>query len=324
MENIREKVLEIHNLRVSFFLKNKTEIKAVNDLSFDIMNGELLGLAGESGSGKTVVLKSIFKIVPPPGRILGGEIIFKGNDILLYSEKEMRQLRGKTFSMVFQEPMSALNPSFTVRWQIEEIYKLHGRYTRKERQEMALEMMRLVKIPNPEKRINEFPFQFSGGMQQRVLIAIALACNPTLLFADEPTTALDVTVQADIMDLLESLRKETNISMMLISHNLNLLVERCERIIVMYSGQLMEIAKTADIIINAAHPYTIGLLNSTVDIEQPDMKYTAIPGDISDVAVNSSGCAFAPRCKRATSVCYEQKPSITVITPGHICHCHNL
>ena len=316
--------MEIKHLRTSFFLKNGKELKAVNDVTFDIKRGELLGLAGESGSGKSVMLKTIFRVVPSPGKILGGEIRYKGDDILKYTEKDMRRLRGKAFSMIFQEPMSALNPSYTVGWQIEEVYKLHGKYSKAERREMAVDMLRRVRIPNPEKRAQEFPFQFSGGMRQRVLIAIALACKPDVLFADEPTTALDVTVQADIMDLLETLRNETGTSMMIISHNLNLLAERCERIIVMYCGQLMEVGKTADMLHSPAHPYTIGLLNSTVDIERPEDHYTAIPGDIADASIEGLGCMFAPRCSRATPRCFSEMPPMVQIGEGHLCRCHHM
>ncbi len=321
---ITQHALEIRNLRTSFFLKNGKELKAVNDISFSIERGELLGLAGESGSGKSVMLKTIFRVVPSPGKILGGEILYRGDNILQYSEKEMRSLRGKAFSMIFQEPMSALNPSYTVGWQIEEVYRLHGAYTRAERRDMAIEMLRKVRIPDPEKRLREYPFQFSGGMRQRVLIAIALACKPDILFADEPTTALDVTVQADIMDLLETLRNETGTSMMIISHNLNLLAERCERIVVMYCGQLMEVGKTSDMLNNPAHPYTIGLLNSTVDIEKPDAHYTAIPGDIADASAKGTGCMFAARCSRATPRCFAEMPPMEQIGENHFCRCHHM
>lgn len=324
MKDKRETVLEINNLSTSFLLKNGKELKAVNQVSFDIQKGEMLGLAGESGSGKSMMLKSIFRIVPAPGKITGGEIIYRNENILAYPEKKMCEFRGKEFSMIFQEPMSALNPSFSVGWQIEEVYKLHGKYTRKQRREMAMEMLHMVRIPDPEKRIREYPFQFSGGMRQRVLIAIALACNPAILFADEPTTALDVTVQADIMDLLDSLRHETHVSMLLISHNLNLLAERCERIVVMYCGQLMEIAPTRELLSQPAHPYTVGLLNSTVDIERPDAKYTAIPGDIADATTNNTGCMFAPRCSYANTECFERMPNFSKIATDHFCRCHRV
>ncbi len=313
----------VKNVTIAFELSGGRKLVAVDDVSFEINRREILGIVGESGSGKTILAKSILQLVPPPGKIEQGSILIDGVDILQYSDEEMRKrVRGTEVSMIFQEPLSALNPSFSVEWQIEEVFKLHREHDRNTRRQMAVELLRKVSIPDPERRIKEYPHQFSGGMQQRVLIAIALACDPKLLIADEPTTALDVTVQADIMDLLQKMREETGLAILLISHNLNLVTERSDRIMVLYASQLMEMGPSARIAERPLHPYTIGLMDSVPDIEVEDQKITAIPGEMPDLTVRRGGCVFQPRCKMAMEVCERIAPELIEVEPRHVCRCH--
>ena len=325
MKSVTDKkiCLDVGHLVQNFHLPNGKLVRAVNDVSFQLFHGETLGIVGESGSGKSMTIKSLQRVVPHPGVIERGSVLLDGIDLMKLSEKEMQTLRGKAMSMIFQEPMTSLNPSFRVGWQIEEVYKLHGKFTKKERREKAVEMLQRVHIPDPEVRINDYPHQFSGGMRQRVLIAIALACNPKILFADEPTTALDVTVQADIMDLLEALKEEFKISVVLVSHNLNLVGERSQRIAVMYCGRIVEIAPTSEIRDNPMHPYTIGLLNSLPDIQADNQKLTAIPGELPDLTMDIQGCMFRTRCTYATACCAEELPDLKEVSSGHFCRCHN-
>ena len=311
------------NVTIGFELSGGRKLVAVDDVSFEINRGEILGVVGESGSGKTILAKSILQLVPPPGKIEQGSILIDGVDVLQYSDEEMRKhVRGTEVSMIFQEPLSALNPSFSVEWQIEEVFRLHTEHDRNTRRQMAAELLRKVSIPDPERRIKEYPHQFSGGMQQRVLIAIALACDPKLLIADEPTTALDVTVQADIMDLLQNMREETGLAILLISHNLNLVTERSDRTMVLYASQLMEMGSSARIAERPLHPYTIGLMDSIPDIEVEDQKITAIPGEMPDLTLRHGGCVFQPRCKMAMEVCERIAPELIEVEPRHACRCH--
>ena len=321
-ETNRTKYLEVKNLNTSFFLSGGRKVYAVRDANLELYNKETLGIVGESGSGKSVLVKSIMRLINYPGVIESGEILLNGQNILKLSEKEMLKIRGRDMSMIFQEPMTALNPSFTIGWQIKEVFKLHGGVPKEKWDEAAIELLKKVKIPDPEKRLNEYPHQFSGGMRQRALIAIALACNPQILFADEPTTALDVTVQADIMDLLDELKRKSNISIVLISHNLNMVTERSDRIIVIYGGQIQESATAEEIVNNPMHPYTIGLMNSLPNIAEKNQKLTAIPGDPPDLTVIPQGCSFAPRCKYATEKCFREQPELVEVKPGHYCKCH--
>jgi oligopeptide/dipeptide ABC transporter ATP-binding protein len=313
--------LEIRNLKTYFFMGRRI-IKAVNGVDFNVRKGEMLGIVGESGSGKSVTAKSIMKLISNPGKIISGQILFEGKDLMEASEQEMRNIRGKKMSMIFQEPLSALNPSFSIGWQISEVYRLHNDMTKKQIYDKTIEMLNKVKIPDPEKRFREYPHQFSGGMRQRALIAIALACNPEILFADEPTTALDVTVQANIMDLLEELRSIMKVSIVLISHNLNLVAERCSRVIVMYGGKIQEMANVDTIISNPLHPYTIGLMNSIPDIDDPHQKLVAIPGEVFDMLSDIKGCSFLKRCRFATPKCKEKEPELIEVGESHYCRCH--
>lgn len=315
--------MRVENLTTSFKLRHGKRLIAVDNVSFHVNHQEILGIVGESGSGKSIMAKSLLKLVPSPGSVDGGSVYINDEDIMKYSDREMRtKIRGKEISMIFQEPMTALNPSFTVQWQIEEVFRLHTNYTKQERYEKTLELLRKVNIPDPEKRMKEYPHQFSGGMQQRVMIAIALASNPKLLIADEPTTALDVTVQADIMDFIEEMRADNGPSIILISHNLNLVTERSDRIMVMYASNIMEMAASGELVSNPLHPYTIGLMNSVPDIEQEGQKITAIPGELPDLAGKRQGCMFYPRCNRAMPICKECAPEMKEVTPGHFCRCH--
>jgi len=315
--------MRVEHLTTSFKLPHGKKLIAVDDVSFHVNHQEILGIVGESGSGKSIMAKSLLQLVPTPGNIDSGAVYIEDNDILQYNDKEMREkVRGTEISMIFQEPMSALNPSFSVQWQIEEVFKLHTKMTKKERYQKTIELLQHVNIPDPEKRMKEYPHQFSGGMQQRVMIAIALASNPKLLIADEPTTALDVTVQADIMDFLEEMRANNGPSILLISHNLNLVTERSDRIMVMYASNIMEIADSRELVKNPLHPYTIGLMNSVPDIENEGQKITAIPGELPDLSAERKGCMFCPRCSRAMPICSEEAPVMREITPGHFCRCH--
>lgn len=315
--------LSVRNLRTTFPLPEKRKLVAVDDVSFELYSGETLGIVGESGSGKSMMIKSVLKLVPKPGEIEHGEVILDGKDISKYTDRQMRkEVRGTKISMIFQEPMTALNPSFSVEWQIGEVYKLHTNLNKQQRKEKILELLKKVRIPDPEKRMKDYPHQFSGGMRQRVLIALALACNPQVLFADEPTTALDVTVQADIMDLLEELKEKSGLSIILISHNLNLVTERSDRIVVFYSGSIMEMASSAELVKQPAHPYTIGLMNSLPDIQNENQKITAIPGELPDLANRPKGCVFQSRCNRVMDICKECRPELVEISAGHFCRCH--
>lgn len=315
--------MQVNNLTTSFKLPGGKRLIAVDDVSFHIDNQEILGIVGESGSGKSVMAKSLLKLVPSPGSVDAGEVIIGGEDIMKYSDLQMRKkIRGKEISMIFQEPMSALNPSYTVQWQIEEVFRLHTNYSKQERYERTLELLNKVSIPAPEKRMKEYPHQFSGGMQQRVMIAIALASNPRLLIADEPTTALDVTVQADIMDFMEEMRADNGPSIMLISHNLNLVTERSDRIMVMYASNVMETAKSSEIVNHPLHPYTIGLMDSVPDVDKVGQKLTAIPGELPNLAAERRGCMFYDRCKMAMPICKECRPALKEVAPDHFCSCH--
>lgn len=315
-------ILEVKNLK-TFFSQGKKTVRAVNGISFYLKKGEMLGIVGESGSGKSVTAKSIMGIIKPPGKVVDGEILYNGVDLAKVPKKKMKNYRGSDLAMIFQEPLSALNPSFSIGWQIEESYRLHGGdVTKEERKKKVIEMLEKVKIPDAERRAKEYPHQFSGGMRQRALIAIALACTPKILFADEPTTALDVTVQADIMDLLAELRRDMNLSIIFISHNFNLVAQRCERIMVMYAGTLVESATSKTLLEDAKHPYTNGLLNSIPDIDRPDQKLKAIPGDIADLTDDVKGCVFAPRCSFATERCFREKPELKPVGEEHYCACH--
>lgn len=308
-----ENLLEVKNLRTYFYTEDGV-VPAVDDISFHVKPGETLGIVGESGCGKSVTSVSILRLVPnPPGKIMdGSEIIFNGRDILKMPEKDMRKVRGNEISMIFQEPMTSLNPVFKIGKQIEEVMFLHDKMSKASAREKAVEMLKLVGIPRPEKVVDEFPHVLSGGMRQRAMIAMALACNPKLLIADEPTTALDVTVQAQILELMKELKEKLNSSVILITHNLGVVAETCDRIIVMYAGKIVEEGDVNSIFENPLHPYTQGLLASIPSLDKRQEKLDSIPGVVPNPLNMPTGCRFSPRCSKAKKICREKSPSTIV------------
>jgi oligopeptide/dipeptide ABC transporter ATP-binding protein len=296
-------VLEVRNLKTHFFT-DEGIVKAVDDVSFQVAKGKTLGLVGESGCGKSVTAMSIARLISPPGRIVGGEVLLNGRDILALSDREIRQVRGSQISMIFQEPMTALNPVLTVGFQIAEAVLAHEKLSKREAWSRAVDAMKAVSIPDPEKRAKDFPHQLSGGMRQRIMIAMALVCNPALVIADEPTTALDVTIQAQILELLDSLREKYQLSLILISHDLGVIAEVAETVAVMYAGKIVEIGPAMDVFHNPRHPYTEGLLRSVPRLgsEKKDRLY-AIEGMVPNLHRLPQGCSFAPRCYKKTVEC---------------------
>lgn len=301
---MEEQLLEVKNLRTSFFT-HVGEVKAIRDISFSVRKGEAVGIVGESGSGKSVTSLSIMQL-QHPGRIMGGEILFHGEDLLKKNKKEMRKMRSSKIAMIFQDPMTSLNALITIGSQISEAILEHEKLTKKQAMERAVEMLRLVGIPDPEERIHCYPHEFSGGMRQRVMIAMALSCNPELLIADEPTTALDVTIQAQILRLLNDLKERTNTSIILITHDLGVVASSCSRIIVMYGGQIMETGTVEDIFYSPLHPYTMGLLKSIPKAGGSRERLQSIAGTPPDMLQPPAGCPFYPRCEFAMGVCRER------------------
>jgi oligopeptide transport system ATP-binding protein len=315
-------LLEINNLKTSF-LTGGGEVQAVRGVSFGIGRGESVGIVGESGSGKSVTFLSVLRLLASTGRIQGGEILFEGRDLVKFSRREMRDIRGKQISMIFQDPMSSLNPLIPVGKQVSEMLWSHNRAMSKSEQEKrTLELLRMVKIPEPEKRMKSFPHEFSGGMRQRVMIAMALACRPSLLIADEPTTALDVSIQDQILKLMRKLQAEVGMSILFITHDLGVVAELCSRVIVMYGGLVMEESPIDDLFASPQHPYTKGLLNSIPSITQDKAKrLTPIAGSPPDMIHPPAGCPFAPRCPYAREICIAQLPPYTVISEGRRSMC---
>ncbi|NUN96092.1 MAG: ABC transporter ATP-binding protein [Candidatus Omnitrophica bacterium] len=307
-------LLSLRDLRTSFFTKGR-EVRAADGVNLDIRSGEVVGLVGESGCGKSATALSILRLIPnPPGRIVGGEIRFQNHDLAQLPEREMRNIRGNKISMIFQEPMTALNPVFTVGNQIGEVFRVHRGMSRREAFEASVAMLEKVRMPEPAKRAREYPHQLSGGMRQRVVIAMALACEPDLLIADEPTTALDVTVQAQILALMDQLRRERNCAVLLITHDLGVVAEVCHRVAVMYAGQIVEEAPVAEIFAAPRHPYTEGLLRCVPRVDRPTGGALAvIPGTVPDPSEKSLGCRFAPRCPHRMPHCTEHEPELLPI-----------
>lgn len=321
-----EPLLQVNDLKTYFNIEG-TWAKAVDGVTFTIYKGEVLGIVGESGSGKSVTALSLMKLIPdPPGRIMGGEILFKGTDIVKLSYEEMYRIRGKEIAMIFQEPMTSLNPVFRVGMQIAEVIQTHDKISAKEARVRAIDMLRAVGIPDPEQRIDDYPHQFSGGMRQRVMIAIALACNPSLLIADEPTTALDVTIQAQIIDLMLELKTKRNeAAIVLITHDLAVVAETCNRVIVMYGGKIQEVASAEDLFGSPLHPYTKGLLTSIPRPKKDHSKHerlAAIPGNVPSIMNLPSGCKFCTRCQFKKDVCETTEPPLIEITANHFVRCH--
>lgn len=315
-------LLEVKDLCTSFFTY-AGEVKAVDGVSFHLDVGEAIGIVGESGCGKSVTVQSIMRLIPnPPGKIIGGSVDFLGEDLLKKSEKQMESIRGKDISMIFQDPMTSLNPVLTVGLQLTEVLKRHEGLTGKAATSRAVELLELVGISNPESRLNQYPHQFSGGMRQRVMIAIALACNPKLLIADEPTTALDVTIQAQILELMKDLKSKINTSIIMITHDLGVVAGLCSRVIVMYGGKIIESGNTNDIYYKPKHPYTWGLLKSVPRLDADrNTKLIPIPGTPIDLLNSPKGCGFAPRCTHCMRVCTEQTPEYTQLGEGHQVAC---
>jgi oligopeptide/dipeptide ABC transporter ATP-binding protein len=314
-------LLEVKNLRTYFFT-DEGIVKAVDDVSFGLKKGESLGIVGESGSGKSVTALSIMRLIQdPPGKIIGGEIIFRGEDLLKKKEEEMREVRGNKISMVFQDPMTSLNPVFTIGDQIMEAIILHQKLDKVSARKKAIEVLEIVRIPEASKRIDEYPHQFSGGMRQRVMIAMALSCNPEILIADEPTTALDVTIQAQIIELIKQLQKDLGMSLILITHDMGIVAESCQNVLVMYAGKVVEYADVRTIFKKPSHPYTIGLLESVPRLDVRKERLKAIEGQPPDLVALPNYCYYAERCPYKTERCLEEIPDLIEVEPGHYSRC---
>lgn len=312
--------LDIKNLKTYFYL-GKNEIKAVDGVSFNLERNETLALVGESGSGKSVTALSIMGLIESPGKIIEGEICYHKQNLLKFSQKQMTMLRGDRIAMVYQEPMSSLNPAISVGEQIREALIVHRSVPKAQSKQRAVELMQLVNIPEAQLRYNDLPAKFSGGMRQRIMIAMGIACNPELLIADEPTTALDVTIQAEIMALLRDMKKKLQMSMLLITHDLGIVAENADRVIVMYCGQIMEEASVKDLFRKPLHPYTVGLMKCIPRIDSTAEKLYAIPGYIPNAADYSTGCRFSDRCEKAMDRCREKMPELLEKEAGHKVRC---
>ena len=321
MEKQNDMLLQVKDLRV-YYTAGGEIINAVNGVDLEVRRGETLGLVGETGAGKTTIAKSIMRILPdPPAKIGGGEIYLDGQELLHLPEKKMQEIRGKKISMIFQDPMTALNPVFTVGEQIEEVIMLHEKVNRGEAAVKARQMLELVGIPGD--RSGDYPHQFSGGMKQRVVIAMALACSPELILADEPTTALDVTIQAQILDMIKALKEKQNTSMILITHDLGVVAEVCDRVAVVYAGEIIEYSTKEEIFDYPTHPYTVGLFGSIPKIHEDVEWLDSIPGMPPNPADLPSGCHFHPRCSKCTQPCGEKAPEMVEVRPGHFVRCLN-
>ena len=318
----KEVLLEVKDLRTEFFSSKKSSVTAVADVSFDINKGEILGLVGESGCGKSVTSLSIMQLLKDtPGKITNGQIILDGVDLVKAPAEEIRKIRGGKMSMIFQEPMSALNPSMRIDKQMIETIRLHSNKTKEEALAHAAEMLKKVGIPDPPRVLKNYPHQLSGGMSQRVMIAMAMSNDPKLLIADEPTTALDVTIQAQILDLMKKIQKEEDSSILLITHDLGVVAEMCSRVIVMYAGKIVEEAPVEILFGNPSHPYTQGLIASVPKLGSGVKVLPSIPGSVPDLASMPEGCRFAPRCKYATDKCRKLNPELFQIGENHRCRC---
>lgn len=320
--NKQDTVLSVKDLEVVFNTRGGV-VQAVRNVTFDLKRGEALAIVGESGSGKSVSAQTIMRLIPtPPGKIKSGSIVFNGQDILKKSEKEMEAVRGKEIGMIFQDPMTSLNPTITIGKQITEVLMKHQKMNKQQAKERAIEMLRLVGLPNPEQRFAQYPHEFSGGMRQRAMIAVSLACDPTLLIADEPTTALDVTIQAQILELMKDLQKRLGTSIIMITHDLGIVADMCDRVIVMYAGKVVEEGTKEEIFKNPKHPYTRGLLRSLPRLDQPkDEPLIPIDGTPPNMMHPPIGCAFCDRCGDAMNICAEQDAEITRHSDTHASRC---
>ena len=313
-------MLQVKNLCTSFNV-DAGEVRAVNGISFNLDKGKVLGIVGESGSGKSVTAYSIMRILVEPGKIVGGEILFNGEDIVKYSKKQMREFRGKRVSIIFQDPMTSLNPTFTIGNQLREAILLHTDRNRAEANARALEMLQLVGVNEPEKRLKQYPHELSGGMRQRVMIAMALACEPDILIADEPTTALDVTIQAQILELMKSLQEELGMAIIMITHDLGVVAQMCDEVVVMYAGSICEQGTADEIFYNPKHEYTKGLMRSIPTAATAGKKLQPITGTPIDLLNMPKGCPFAPRCDNAMKICLTQRADRMIINDAHFASC---
>lgn len=302
-------ILEVNNLQ-TVFSSDGGEIRAVDGVSFVVPKGKTIGIVGESGSGKSITSLSILRLLAKNGKVKGGEVLFKGQDLLKLTEKQMRAIRGNQISMIFQEPMTSLNPVYTVGQQISETLIIHKKISKQEAMKQSVEMLKLVGIPSPEKRVKQYPHELSGGMRQRVMIAMALACDPEILIADEPTTALDVTIQAQILELIRDLQDRLGMSVIMITHDLGVVAETCDYVAVMYAGQVVEYSDVRTLFKNPKHPYTLGLLNSLPRHDVDQEKLIPIKGMVPSPHEMPIGCRFAPRCPVATEICHNKPPML--------------
>ncbi len=325
MTEKKEKLLEIKDLKTYFDIEGRTA-KAVDGVDLHIYENEVFGLVGESGCGKSVTALSILRLIPdPPGRIAGGEIIFRGRNLMELTYAEMQKIRGKEISMIFQEPMTSLNPVFSIGWQLKEAIKFHEKdLSEEEVEKRAIKMLSLVGIPSPADRLKNYPHEFSGGMRQRVMIAMALACSPALLIADEPTTALDVTIQAQILDLMLDIKKKTeDAAILLITHDLAVVAETCQRVAVMYGGKIQEVADAHSLFKEPFHPYSRGLMNSLPSLKKKGQKrLSTIKGIVPSIMDFPKGCKFNTRCDEVMDICGKEEPPLEEVKPGHFVRCH--
>ena len=324
MDTNKDTILEVRGLKTQFFTEGG-RVKAVDDVNIYVNRGEVLGIVGESGCGKSVTSLSIMRLISQPGRIVAGEIIFDDENLLDLPEKRMMDIRGNRISMIFQQPQSSLNPVFRIGNQISEVLLLHQDVNNEQAAQRAVELLRMVGIPEPESRVNAYPHELSGGMAQRVMIAMALACEPELLIADEPTTALDVTIQAQILDLMRNLRTKTNTAIILITHDLGVVAEMCDRVNVMYAGRIVEEAPIHELFNNPKHPYTDALIGSTPVLGQANKALVTIPGSVPNLIDLPDGCKFAPRCQARIEnnleICTQEEPELKRVTPNHAVRC---
>ncbi|MGG4454286.1 ABC transporter ATP-binding protein [Brevibacillus porteri] len=314
-------ILTVNQLQVCF-TKESEEITVVNGISFHVHAGETLGIVGESGCGKSITSLSIMRLIPsPPGRIASGQIVYNNRDLTQLSEEEMSDVRGNEISMIFQEPMTSLNPVFTIGRQIDEIIQLHTSASKQEAKEQSIEMLKRVGISRAEQIYHSYPFELSGGMRQRVMIAIGMACQPKLLIADEPTTALDVTIQLQILDLMKKLQANENTAIMLITHDLGVVAEMCDRVLVMYAGEIVEEADVDDLFHDPKHPYTIGLPRSIPSSAEKKRRLYSIKGQVPPAGTKTKGCRFAERCDRVIDRCWKESPESVSVGKNHTCRC---
>jgi len=319
----QKELLKVENLKTHFMIEEQ-KAKAVDGLDFSVFEGEFFGIVGESGCGKSVTALSVLRLIPdPPGKISNGKVFFRDRNLLELNWEEMRKIRGNEISMIFQEPMTSLNPVFTVGVQIMEPLMIHRNMNKKEARETAIQMLQKVGISSPELRVDDYPHQFSGGMSQRTMIAIALCCNPSLLIADEPTTALDVTVQAQILELMTEIKnKRKESAIILITHDLAVIAETCDRVMVMYCGKIQEVATTINLFENPLHPYTKGLMESIPSLTKKKKRLNTIPGNVPGILNFPPGCPFHPRCKYRMPVCEKVVPELLEVEKGHSVRCH--